>query len=51
MGVCIMSDTEPSTADGQYNDEDLFIIRNPAVPQHFRGEVERVFGQLAADFA
>ena len=75
MGVCIMSDTEPSTADGQpgpvcptrgvhhkllvlddqvaiggsfnytgpanqYNDENLFIIRNPAVAQHFRGEVE-----------
>jgi phosphatidylserine/phosphatidylglycerophosphate/cardiolipin synthase-like enzyme len=35
----------------QYNDENLFIVRNPAVAQHFRVEVERVFGQLATDFA
>ena len=35
----------------QYNDENLFIIRNASVAQHFRAEVDRVFGQLAADFA
>jgi phosphatidylserine/phosphatidylglycerophosphate/cardiolipin synthase-like enzyme len=35
----------------QYNDENLFIIRNAAVAQHFRAEIDRVFGQLAADFA
>lgn len=35
----------------QYNDENLFIVRNAQVAQHFRAEVERVFSQLAADFA
>jgi hypothetical protein len=34
----------------QYNDENLFIIRDAAVAQHFLAEVDRVFGQLAADF-
>ncbi len=34
----------------QYNDENLFIIRNPTIAAHFKAEVERVFNHLAADF-
>lgn len=34
----------------QYNDENLFIIRNPAIAAYFRAEVERVFRDLAEDF-
>lgn len=34
----------------QYNDENLFIIRNPQVAQHFKAEVDRVFQHLAANF-
>jgi phosphatidylserine/phosphatidylglycerophosphate/cardiolipin synthase-like enzyme len=35
----------------QYNDENLFIITNAQVAQHFRAEVDRVFTHLARDFA
>jgi len=34
----------------QYNDENLFIITDPQVAQHFRAEVDRVFTNLAQDF-
>jgi phosphatidylserine/phosphatidylglycerophosphate/cardiolipin synthase-like enzyme len=34
----------------QFNDENLFIITNPQVAQHFRAEVDRVFTQLAQEF-
>ena len=34
----------------QYNDENLFIIRNAQVAQHFRAEVDRVFQHLSANF-
>ena len=34
----------------QYNDENLFIIRNSAIATYFKTEVERVFGNLAEDF-
>jgi phosphatidylserine/phosphatidylglycerophosphate/cardiolipin synthase-like enzyme len=33
----------------QYNDENLFIIRNTQVAQHFRAEVDRVFQHLSTD--
>jgi hypothetical protein len=33
------------------NDENLFIITNAQVAQHLRAEVDRVFGQLAQEFA
>lgn len=34
----------------RYNDENLFIIRNPAIAAFFRAEVDRVFNNLAQDF-
>ena len=36
----------------EYNDENLFIIRDAAIASHFEAEVERVFGDVAlsADF-
>ncbi|MEW6335900.1 MAG: phospholipase D-like domain-containing protein [Acidobacteriota bacterium] len=37
----------------QYNDENLFVIRDPAIAAHFLAEVERVYNDpaLSADFA
>lgn len=34
----------------QYNDENIFIVRNAAIAQHCRAEVDRVFQNLAKDF-
>ena len=34
----------------RYNDENIFIIRNTAVAQHCKQEVERIYNHKAADF-
>jgi phosphatidylserine/phosphatidylglycerophosphate/cardiolipin synthase-like enzyme len=34
----------------QYNDENIFIVRNAAIAQHCRAEVDRIFQNLAKDF-
>lgn len=39
--------TKPANVE---NDENLFIIRNAAIAQHLRAEVDRVFQHLASNF-